>query len=68
MNNKNETRLMCRWLAVGVGGGAALAALVLSVDIVPASVAFAKSPAGVALGALGAMAYIARWLAKEGSR
>ena len=24
MNNKNEYRLMCRWLAVGVGGGAAL--------------------------------------------
>ena len=68
MNNKNETRLMCRWLAVGVGGGAALAALVLSVDIVPACVAFAKSPAGVMLGTLGVAAYIARWLAREGSR
>lgn len=68
MNSKNETRLMCRWLAVGIGGGVALAALVLAVDIVPACVAFAKSPAGVALGSLGAMAYIARWLAREGSR
>lgn len=68
MNNTNETRLMCRWLAVGIGGGAALAALVLAVDIVPACVAFAKSPAGVVLGSLGAMAYIARWLAREGSR
>lgn len=68
MNNKNETRLMCRWLAVGIGGGAALAALVLAVDIVPACAAFAESPAGVALGALGTMAYIARWFAREGSR
>ena len=68
MNNKNETRLMCRWLAVGIGGGAALAALVLAVDIVPAVVAFAKSPVGVMLGALGAMAYIASYFAREGSR
>lgn len=68
MNNKNETRLMCRWLAVGIGGGAALASIALAGEIIRELYAFATSEPGIMLCAIGAAFYIAHYLAREGSR
>lgn len=68
MNNKNEYRLMCRWLAVGVFGGAALASIALSGEIIRALYAFATSEPGIMLCAIGAAFYSAYYLAREGSR
>ena len=68
MNSKNETRLMCRWLAVGVGGGAALASIALAGEIIRELYAFATSETGIMLCAISAAFYSAYYLAKEGSR
>ena len=68
MNNKNETRLMCRWLAVGVFGGAVLASIALSGEIIRELYAFATSETGIMLCAIGAAFYSAYYLAREGSR
>ena len=68
MNSKNETRLMCRWLAVGIGGGAALASIALAGEIIRDLYAFATSEPGIMLCAIGAAFYSAYYLAREGSR
>lgn len=68
MNSKNETRLMCRWLAVGIGGGAALASIALAGEIIRELYAFATSETGIMLCAIGAAFYSAYYLAREGSR
>ena len=68
MNSKNETRLMCRWLAVGVGGGAALASIALAGAISRELYAFATSETGIMLWAIGAAFYSAYYLAREGIR
>ena len=68
MNDRNEYRLMCRWLAVGIGGGAALASIALAGEIIRALYAFATSEPGIMLCAIGAAFYSAYYLAREGSR
>ena len=66
MNNKNEYRLMCRWLAVGVGGGAALASIALAGEIIRFFREFSVSAPAAVFAAICAAFYIAHYLAKEG--
>ena len=66
MNDNNEYRLMCRWLAVGIFGGAVLASIALAGEIIRFLREFAVSAPAAVFAAICAAFYIAHYLAKEG--
>lgn len=66
MNDRNEYRLMCRWLAVGIFGGAVLASIALAGEIIRFFREFAVSTPAAVFVAICAAFYIAHYLAKEG--
>ena len=66
MNDRNEYRLMCRWLAVGFGGGAALASIALAGEIIRFFRDFAVSAPAAVFSAICAAFYIAHYFVKEG--
>ena len=66
MNDRNEYRLMCRWLAVGIFGGAVLASIALAGEIIRFLREFAVSAPSAVFAAICAAFYIAHYLAKEG--
>ena len=66
MNDRNEYRLMCRWLAVGVFGGAVLASIALAGEISRFFREFSASAPAAVFAAICAAFYIAHYLAKEG--
>ena len=66
MNNRNEYRLMRRWMAVGVFGGAALASIALAGEIIRFFREFAVSSPAAVFAVICAAFYIAHYLAKEG--
>ena len=66
MNDNNEYRLMCRWLAVGIFGGAVLASIALAGEIIRFLREFVVSAPAAVFVAICAAFYIAHYLAKEG--
>lgn len=66
MNDRNEYRLMCRWLAVGIFGGAVLASIALAGEIIRFFREFAVITPAAVFAAICAAFYIAHYLAKEG--
>lgn len=66
MNDNNEYRLMCRWLAVGIFCGAVLASIALAGEIIRFLREFAVSAPAAVFVAICAAFYIAHYLAKEG--